>query len=60
MIVQCPNCKTSVEWTAENSFKPFCSERCKLIDFGEWLFGEKRITGDEIDIENEFVLDDEQ
>ncbi|MDD5216279.1 MAG: DNA gyrase inhibitor YacG [Methylococcales bacterium] len=60
MIVKCPNCKTSVEWTSENAFKPFCSERCKLIDLGEWFFEEKRIPGEEIDLENEFSLEDEQ
>lgn len=47
MMVKCPTCKKSVEWSAENTFKPFCCERCKLIDFGEWLFEEKRIPADE-------------
>lgn len=35
-IVVCPNCRKSVEWRAENRFRPFCSERCKLIDAGAW------------------------
>lgn len=59
MIVKCPTCHKSVEWSAENAFKPFCSERCKLIDFGEWLFEEKRIPADdaeEILIETNFSL----
>ena len=34
-IVKCPTCKKEVEWSG-NEFRPFCSERCKLIDFGEW------------------------
>jgi uncharacterized protein len=34
--VACPICGKAVEWTAESRFKPFCSERCKLIDLGAW------------------------
>lgn len=52
MNVKCPNCKKSVEWTAENPFKPFCCERCKLIDLGEWFFEEKRIAGEAIEDED--------
>ena len=59
MIVKCPNCKTSVKWTTENRFKPFCSQRCKLIDLGEWFFEEKRIAGEAVDVQNEFLLDSE-
>jgi hypothetical protein len=25
-----------VEWRPENAFRPFCGERCKLIDLGAW------------------------
>ncbi|MEC7641341.1 MAG: DNA gyrase inhibitor YacG [Nitrospinota bacterium] len=34
----CPICKKAVE-KEDNSFFPFCSERCKLIDLGAWLDG---------------------
>lgn len=47
MIVKCPTCNESVEWSAENTFKPFCCERCKLIDLGEWFAEEKRIPADD-------------
>lgn len=33
--VKCPTCKRETEY-AGNEFRPFCSERCKLIDFGAW------------------------
>lgn len=36
LVVDCPTCNESVTWNAESAFKPFCSERCKLIDLGEW------------------------
>mgnify|MGYP006075325145 CR=1 FL=1 len=44
-IVDCPNCKKSVEWTDENDYRPFCSKRCKLIDFGEWANERNGIPG---------------
>lgn len=35
-FVQCPTCKSKVEWAEKNRFRPFCSERCKQIDLGAW------------------------
>jgi endogenous inhibitor of DNA gyrase (YacG/DUF329 family) len=34
--VPCPQCGKAADWTTENRFRPFCSERCKLIDLGAW------------------------
>ena len=44
--VTCPTCGKSVEWRADNKWRPFCSERCKLIDLGDWLAEEHRIPGE--------------
>jgi endogenous inhibitor of DNA gyrase (YacG/DUF329 family) len=49
MQVLCPTCRCPVAWLPENKFKPFCSERCRLIDLGEWIMEEKRIAGETID-----------
>ena len=46
LIVKCPNCQKPVCWNDENSFKPFCCERCKLIDLGEWADGNRYIPAD--------------
>ena len=35
MQITCPACKKKTTWE-ENPWKPFCSERCKLIDLGKW------------------------
>mgnify|MGYP006268753243 FL=1 len=45
-IVACPTCRRSVPWRPENPFRPFCSERCRLIDLGAWAEGERFIPGD--------------
>jgi endogenous inhibitor of DNA gyrase (YacG/DUF329 family) len=30
-----------------NPYRPFCSERCKLVDLGNWVTGAYRIAGKE-------------
>jgi endogenous inhibitor of DNA gyrase (YacG/DUF329 family) len=44
MNITCPACKKKTAWK-DNTFRPFCSERCKLIDLGKWAFEEYRIEG---------------
>ena len=46
LTVNCPTCETEVEWKETSKFRPFCSERCKLIDLGEWANEEKSIPGE--------------
>jgi endogenous inhibitor of DNA gyrase (YacG/DUF329 family) len=36
-IIKCPTCQVEVVWTTEQRWRPFCSERCKLIDLGSWF-----------------------
>ncbi len=48
-IVACPTCGKEMEWDPENRFRPFCSERCKLIDLGKWANEEYRIEQRERD-----------
>lgn len=43
----CPQCRRPAVLGPDNPWRPFCSERCKLIDLGEWVEGERRIPGDE-------------
>lgn len=45
-IVSCPQCRKSVPWTPDSRFRPFCSERCRLIDLGAWAEGSHYIPGD--------------
>ena len=45
--VECPTCGRPVEWRPESRWRPFCSERCRLIDLGEWLSEERRIPAQE-------------
>jgi uncharacterized protein len=33
--LNCPHCAKLTEWE-NNQYRPFCSERCQLIDLGAW------------------------
>ncbi|MBI1175617.1 MAG: DNA gyrase inhibitor YacG [Sideroxydans sp.] len=35
-VVACPQCGKDVVWETESRYRPFCSERCKLVDLGQW------------------------
>jgi endogenous inhibitor of DNA gyrase (YacG/DUF329 family) len=42
MEVKCPTCKKMVTWE-NNPARPFCSERCQVLDFGAWAHEEFRV-----------------
>lgn len=44
--VKCPTCGRPIEWSEVSPFRPFCSERCKLIDLGAWLTEKHAIAGE--------------
>ncbi|MEW6176313.1 MAG: DNA gyrase inhibitor YacG [Pseudomonadota bacterium] len=50
-VVGCPTCKAPVEWGEQSPYRPFCSERCKLIDLGAWASEEHAIAGNELEDE---------
>ena len=51
--VKCPTCGAAVAWLPENAFRPFCSERCKMIDLGAWAESEYSIAADSDDLMSE-------
>ena len=46
VIVKCPTCEKTVAWIPRSKYRPFCSERCRLIDLGEWADGRRFIPSD--------------
>lgn len=42
----CPTCARPIQWSDAFPFRPFCSERCRLIDLGAWLTDQRAIPGD--------------
>lgn len=50
MNVTCPTCQTEIKYDQRSPFRPFCSKKCQLIDFGTWANEENAIpvTQDEL------------
>ncbi|MEO8315052.1 MAG: DNA gyrase inhibitor YacG [Pseudomonadota bacterium] len=42
--VGCPTCKRELVWSEEFPWRPFCSERCKMVDLGAWFAEERAIA----------------
>ena len=42
-VVNCPQCGARVVWDRANPYRPFCSERCKMIDLGAWATESYRV-----------------
>ena len=51
-MANCPRCEKLTDLSPTNLFRPFCSEKCKLIDFGAWATEKFQIPGNKND--NEF------
>ncbi|MBF7682288.1 DNA gyrase inhibitor YacG [Acinetobacter sp. B5B] len=56
-IFPCPRCGEDSTWQ-NNTFRPFCSERCKLIDLGAWASDAYRLPSEEAPSAHEKNLDD--
>jgi endogenous inhibitor of DNA gyrase (YacG/DUF329 family) len=44
--VRCPTCKRELVWSEEFPWRPFCSERCRMVDLGAWFSEERVIAGE--------------
>ncbi len=47
-VVKCPTCRKEVYWE-NNQYRPFCSDRCRLIDLGAWAEERYRIRSEDLD-----------
>jgi len=47
MELKCPICKKLITWKG-NPHRPFCSEKCKMIDLGYWASEQYRIVTDSL------------
>jgi hypothetical protein len=47
--VNAPQCVYCRRHPVERRWRPFCSERCKLLDLAGWANGDYRIPGDPVE-----------
>lgn len=55
----CPRCGQDSTWE-DNAFRPFCSERCKMIDLGAWASDDYKLPTEDTpsSISNEHYNDE--
>jgi endogenous inhibitor of DNA gyrase (YacG/DUF329 family) len=51
-VVRCPSCRRETRWEG-NPQRPFCSERCRLLDLAAWADERYRIAGHPVPTEPE-------
>jgi endogenous inhibitor of DNA gyrase (YacG/DUF329 family) len=44
---RCPGCGKPASAGADNPWRPFCSERCKMADLGAWFTDRFRIPSED-------------
>jgi endogenous inhibitor of DNA gyrase (YacG/DUF329 family) len=57
--IRCPTCRKETEWE-NNPYRPFCSDRCQLIDLGAWIDERYRIPQESDELPGDDDDDDEQ
>ena len=56
--IKCPHCKKEAPWES-NPHRPFCSERCRMVDLGHWSMENYRISGEKAENETKKKEEDE-
>lgn len=57
--VKCPTCRKATSWV-DNPHRPFCSDRCQLIDLGAWTEERYKIPGEKIEIDRGGADDEDE
>lgn len=57
--IKCPQCGRLTFFSPENPFRPFCSERCRLIDLGQWAEESYRIPVEQNSVSSDLDIPDE-
>ncbi len=58
--IPCPNCQKAVNLTEKTPYRPFCSERCRLIDLGAWASEDYQISDKSQAGDNSNLLSDDE
>jgi endogenous inhibitor of DNA gyrase (YacG/DUF329 family) len=57
VVVKCPTCRRNVEWSDAQPYRPFCSDRCRLIDLGAWVSEQHKIPDESTAQDGSFQTD---
>lgn len=51
IMVKCPTCETEFSYYT-SEFRPFCCEKCKLVDLGHWFHESYKVPAKDQDIKD--------
>ncbi len=57
--IKCPQCGHLTFYSLDNPFRPFCSERCRLIDLGAWASEAYKVSHTNNDKDHDDIDEDE-
>jgi endogenous inhibitor of DNA gyrase (YacG/DUF329 family) len=57
--IKCPQCSKETQFEG-NEYRPFCSERCKLLDFGAWVDEEYNLPAESQTLSEEELVEMEK
>ncbi|MDO5101844.1 MAG: DNA gyrase inhibitor YacG [Lautropia sp.] len=55
LLVSCPTCQQDTVYSTENRWRPFCSERCRMIDLGAWSDESYVVPGQPIEADDDLL-----
>jgi endogenous inhibitor of DNA gyrase (YacG/DUF329 family) len=54
-MVTCPKCGEVSPYSPANRWRPFCSERCKMIDLGTWASDGYVVAGEPLEADDDLI-----
>lgn len=54
--ISCPYCHKRIVYSQDNHYRPFCSERCKMLDLGAWANEERTVAGNAVNADEDADL----
>ena len=54
-MVSCPVCGGTIAYSPANRWRPFCSERCKMIDLGAWASDSYVVVGKPMEMDDDLI-----
>jgi len=54
-MVGCPRCGEMIAYSPGNRWRPFCSERCKMIDLGAWASDSYVVVGKPLEMDDDLI-----
>ena len=55
--MKCPGCGKEIQYCTSNPDRPFCSEKCRMVDLGGWFNEQYAVPDQYSSPDDEFIQD---